>query len=943
VTKITALAADVDAPDRLVASTGSERDGAGLLVGRRSECERLDQLIGAVRGGESRALIVVGEPGVGKTALLEYAVTAAPTFRVARAAGVESEMELAFAALQQVCGPLLDHLEQLPRPHRDALSTAFGLIPGPAPDRFLVGLAALGLLSEAAADRPLLCVIDDAQWLDQASAQALAFVARRLSSESIALLLATRDPAADFNRLEKLPLTGLDNRSAREVLLSVVPGPLDDRVRERIIAETRGNPLALLELPHGLAPAELAGGFAVPTTLPLSDRIQESFLRRLASAPRGAQTLLLIAAAEPVGDPALLWRGAGALGLPETAVADAEETGLLDIATRVRFRHPLVRSAIYGAASPAQRRAVHGALAEATDAGADPDRRAWHRAQAAAGPDDGVAGELERSAGRAQSRGGFAAAAAFLERAAALTRDPALRARRGLAAARLKLQAGGFDAALELLRTADIAGGLDDAQRGHVELLRARVAFASGQGSAAPQLLRAAQRLEPLDPAAARATYLDALSAAIFAGRLAAPGGGVQEVAYAIRAARGTSDRRGATDLLLDGWATYLAEGYEAGLPKLREALSRFGEDSPRADQLGLLWWASVTALHLWDDERWELLSDQNVQHARDTGALSELPLALSPRAYLGLLQGEIDAAAPMFDEAQVVIEATGSSIGSYRGTVLAAVRGDEPHVLATTAACTPDVIRRGEGLGLASMAWARALLYNSLGHHGKALAAAREATEGPPSVGPAVWAVAELIEAAARGGEPAAAHAGAERLTGMARAAGTPWALGVEARCRALLREDASAEELYQEAVDHLGRCRMRLELARAHLTYGEWLRRRRRRADARDQLRCAHELFTGMGAEAFAARAEQALRATGERARQRIPETRDDLTPQERQVARLAQSGLSNAEIGERLFISPKTVEYHLAKVFAKLGIRRRQDLHTVLAREPNAPSPV
>ena len=449
-----------------------------MLLDRLPERAALSGLLEAARAGRSGVLVMRGEPGVGKTALLEYAIESAAGLRVARVAGVESEMELAFAALQQLYAPMLDRLEGLPDPQRAALGVAFGLTIGAAPDRFLVGLAALSLLSEVAEQQPLLCVIDDAQWLDRASAQTLAFVARRLLAEPIALVFATREEGEEFRGLPELLVGGLGAGDARELLGSVLRGPLDERVRDRIVAETRGNPLALLELPRGVP--------GVPGVPGLPGRIEDSFRGRLEVLPAATQRLMLVAAAEPAGDPAVVWRAAERLGIGAEAVAPAADAGLLTIGERVTFRHPLVRSAVYRAASPPDRRAAHQALAGATDPQADPDRRAWHRAQATLGPDEDVAAELERSAGRAQARGGLAAAAAFLERSAALTLDPARRAERALAAAEATYQAGAFEAALGLLATVE-AGPPDQLRRARTDLLRGQIAVASSRGSDAPR------------------------------------------------------------------------------------------------------------------------------------------------------------------------------------------------------------------------------------------------------------------------------------------------------------------------------------------------------------------------------------------------------------------------------------------------------------------------
>ena len=620
---------------------------------------------------------------------------------VARVAGVESEMELAFAALQQLCAPMLGKLEGLPDPQRDALGVAFGLNIGAAPDRFLVGLAALSLLSEAAEQQPLLCVVDDAQWLDRASAQALAFVARRLLAEPVALVFAAREPGEEFRGLPELLVGGLRDGDAQELLSSVIRGPLDERVRDRIIAETRGNPLALLELPQGVTPAELAGGFGLPGAPGLPGRIEDSFRRRLEVLPAATQRLMLVAAAEPAGEPALVWRAAERLGIGAGAVAPAADAGLLEIGERVTFRHPLVRSAVYRAASPAERRAAHQALADATDPQADPDRRAWHRAQATLGPDEDVASELERSASRAEARGGLAAAAAFLERAAALTLDPARRAERALAAAQAKYHAGAFDATLGLLATAE-AGPPDQLRRARADLLRGQIAFASGHASDAPPLLlKAARQLERLDPRLARETYLDALAAVTFAGRLAL-GGGMREVAEAARTAPPPPGPARPPDLLLDGLALLICEGYPAGAPVLRRAVSAFrGTDVSAEEELRWLWLACHAAAMVWDHASWDVLSGRQVRLARDAGALFTLPMAFNTRSAAHLFAGEFTEAASMVAQAESVIEATGSSIAPYGPLGLAVFRGQETQAAQLTQAITDDASRRGEGRAL--------------------------------------------------------------------------------------------------------------------------------------------------------------------------------------------------------------------------------------------------
>src|SRR6266851_1540960 len=560
-----------------------------MLLDRLSERAALGQLLEAARGGRSGALVVHGEAGVGKTALLEDAIASAAGMRMAWVAGIESEMELAYAALQQLCAPMFDGLDRLPDPQREALGVVFGLRAGEAPDRFLVGLAGLSLLADAAGKQPLLCVIDDAQWLDRASAQAMGFVARRLFAEQVALVVATREPGGEFRGLPELAVGGLGDGDARELLASVIRRPLDERVRERFIAEAGGNPLALLELPQGLTPAEPAGAFGVTAAPGLLRRLEDSFGQRLGGLPETTQRLLLVAAAEPTGDPVLVWRAAGRLGIGMEAAAPAEAEGLLTIGARVTFRHPLVRSAAYRAASPGERRAAHRALADTTDPRADPDRRAWHRAQAAAGPDEEVAAELERSAGRAQARGGIAAVAPFLDRAAWLTPEPHRRARRALEAAQAKHLAGAHSAALALLAAAE-AGPLDELQRARAGRLRAEIAYTRRDSDAPWLLLRAAERLEPLDLRLARDTYLDALWAAHITGRLARDGV-VREAAEAALRAPRPAPPPTVSDLLLDGLATGIVRGYPAGVPMLKQAVAEFRhQGASRAEELRWLW-----------------------------------------------------------------------------------------------------------------------------------------------------------------------------------------------------------------------------------------------------------------------------------------------------------------------------------------------------------------
>ena len=906
------------------------------LRGRNAEQAALDRLLAAVRDGESQVLVVRGEAGVGKTALLDHLDGQASGCRVARAAGVESAMELPFAGLQQLCAPMLGSLDHLPEPQRDALATGFGLAAGRAPDRFLVGLALLGLLAETSGDQPLVCLIDDAQWLDRASAQALAFAARRLLAEPVAMIFAVREPSAnrELAGLPELEVNGLRDADARSLLESAIPGRLDPRVRDRIVAETRGNPLALLELPRGLSPRELAGGFGRPDARPLAGRIEQSFVRRLESLPGPTQRLLLAAAAEPLGDVPLLHGAAERLGIGPDAALPAEAAGLVEIDLRVRFRHPLVRAAAYRAATAPDRREVHRALAEATDPGAYPDRRAWHRAHAAVGPDEAVAAELERSAARAAGRGGVAAEAAFLERATQLTPDPRRRGARALAAARAQLDAGARDETLELLAVAE-ASPLDELQEAQLVRLHARTAFARSRGSDAPPLLLdAARRLEPLDAGLARETYLDALGAAIFAGRLA-EGAGVDQVAEAARRAPPRPQPPQTMDLLLDGLTTRFTDGYAAAVPPLRRALEALrDQDGTATDHLRWQWMACRIASELWEDEIWDELAIRHVRAARETGALAVLPLALTYRSGTHVHAGEFAAAEALIEESDAITRSIGGAPLMYTTVLLAAWRGREATAAALIEVGHRDATPRGEGRAVSWGDYATALLRNGLGDYDAALDAARAAC-AHDDIGLVAWPMVELIEAGARSDRPDVAGPILERLAERTRAAGTDWALGMEARSRALLSDGQDADDLYQEAIDRLGRSRVAVHLARAHLVYGEWLRRQQRRVDARHHLRTAHDMLTRFGAEAFAERAHRELQATGETVRKRSVETRNVLTAQETQVARLAATGHTNPEIGAQLFISPRTAEYHLHKVYSKLGISSRRQLRGRMAQ--------
>jgi len=914
----------------------SSRDGGqggSVLLGRAEECAVVDGVLSQARAGVSGVLLVAGEPGVGKSALLEYAAESASAlgFQVVRASGVEPEMELAFAGLQQLCAPLLDGMAQLPGPQRAAIETAFGVSAGVPPDPFFVGLGVLGLLAEAAAARPLLCVVDDVQWLDRASARALGFAARRLQADAVAVLLAGREPGelAGATGLAEVRLAGLADADARALLASVLPQWVDQKVIDRIVAETAGNPLALLELPRGMTPAELAGGPGFGGTAGLPGRIEDSFRRRLDLLPEPTRRLVLLAAADPAGDAALLWRACALAGIDPGAAGPAQDAGLVQVGARVRFFHPLVRSAVFRAASAQERRTAHGVLAAATDAAADPGQRAWHRAQAAPGPDEQVAAELADSAERARARGGVAAAAAFLDRAAALTLDPPRRSARALAAAQAWHQAGGHDRAAELVEVAE-TGPLDELGRAQAERLRAQITFVRTDGrDGTMQLLRAAQRLDPLDRDLARAAYVDAMRAAYLSGDTLETGRRLRALPL--------SQPPDATGLLLHGYGLLVTEGFPHGLDVVAQAIDAFVSAPVTGDEnIRALEAAAGAARALQDDIGFDILTTRSVALVRQAGALSLLPAALDYRALYCVDAGELAGAAAALDEAEAIRQATGTEPGFGGDSgLLAALREEE-----RAATGHIEQLRRQPGIGgvsrrAAMLEHALAVLYNGLARYPEALAAAQRSGERHPGGGG--QALAELVEAAVRCHQPEAAQTALEALCAYTRLGGTDWGLGLEARSRALLAEGTAAEELYREAIGRLGRTRMRLPLARAHLLYGEWLRRERRRTDARAELRTAHDLFEAMDARSFAGRARQELTATGATAHSRRNATLDELTPQEARIASLAGEGLSNPEIAARLYISKGTVDYHLNKVFRKLGIRSRAQLHRALAPLP------
>jgi DNA-binding CsgD family transcriptional regulator len=903
------------------------------LLDRHAERTLLDDAIAAIQQGRSRVLLLRGEAGVGKTALLEYLIGSASGLRVLRTVGVESEMELAYASLHQLCAPMLDRVDRLPAPQRDALRIVFQAAEGSPPDVFLVGLAVLSLIADTAEEQPLLCVVDDAQWLDRASARTLAFVGRRLLADPVGLVIAARDPGEDLKGLPELEVPGLSNGDARALLASAVRFRLDEGIRDQIVAETQGNPLALLELPRGLSPTQLASGFGILPGHGVPGRIEQSFERRIATLPEDTRSLLLIAAAEPVGDPLLLWRAADRRGLGLVHFGSVETDELLSIDARVSFRHPLVRSAVYRTAPPEARRASHLALAEVTDPEQDPDRRAWHLAAAANAPDEDVAAELERSAGRAQSRGGIVAAAAFLERSVALSADPARRTDRALSAAEASLNGGAFHAALAMLAVAR-EGPLDELQRGRLELLQAVAAHAQHRGSDAPPLLlRAAKTLQPLDLKLARDTYLDAWCAALFAGELAHEGN-LYELSREARGVPGASEPPRSSELLLDGLALLLTEGRRAATPVLQTATIAFAGDGASIEEvLRWGWLATVAAVAIWDYETCVAAAGRAVQLATDTGALTVLAVALNILAQAVTMSGDFGKAAQLISEADTVTEATGTPVAPYGKIFLTAFRGREAELSALIDATVAEAEAAGQGTYVQYTRWAMSVILNGLGRHEEAVRPAREAAEDTPELVVAGWALCELVEAAARSGDVQLAESALARIAERNEVASTDWGLGLEARGRALLSEDEAADGLYREAIERLGRTQLRPELARAQLLYGEWLRHQGQRSGAQAQLRTAYESCADIGMEAFAERARVELAATGERVRKRTDATRGDLTPQERQIAELARSGLSNSEIGARLFLSPRTVEWHLHNVFTKLGIGSRRALRKAL----------
>jgi DNA-binding CsgD family transcriptional regulator len=915
------------------------------LLDRAVETGALEGVLAAVRDGLSGALALRGEAGVGKTALLDWTAERAGDMQVARVAGAEAEMDMGFAGLHQLLVPFLGGLEGLPAPQRQALESAFGLMAGPPPDRFLVGLAALTVLTDAAAARPVLCLVDDAQWLDQVSVEVLGFVARRLYADRVGMVFAAREGeehALVLAGLPELTVGGLGEEAARELLATSAGIQVDRQVSWRIAADTAGNPLALVELAAELTAAELSGAEPLDWPLRFRGRLEELYRSRVRALPGGTQTLLLLAAADPTGEPSLIWNAARNLGIDPGAGETAGVERLVSWEPRVRFRHPLMRSAAYYAAPAAARRGAHQALAAVTDPEVDPDRRAWHLAEAAAGPDEQVAAELERSADRARGRGGWGSGAAFLERAAALTPDEDHRARRMLAAAENRLAAGEAPAARALLGLA--APRLTDVSaRARARRLEGQSLYAAGQmPEATSVLLGAARMLQPFETRLARDTLLDAWGAAQFSGQ---PGAGMVEFLRAVRSAPKVADSQATVaDLLLDGFAAVAERRYEAGAALLRQAIAPLAAGQPMPDDaLPHLMAMAMSAGMLYDDSARYQMEKRWVAELRNRGAIAALLPALGIQMSVQVDEGRFEDAEATLAEARALSEATGyrAYLGAYARAELwaLALRGREADARPLAARLLREYAGRRNRYEVLRVQGALAMLELGLGNYADALHHALEAAPRQNVLG--FRQVAEVVEAGTRCGERETATVALEAFTPWALASGTDLALGLLARSRALLADDAHAEAEHRLAIDHLQRCRLVPELARAHQVYGEWLRRQRRRRDARDQLRRAFEMLDEMGMTAFAGRARAELRATGERASPRGPGTPEVLTAQEAQIARLAAGRLSNREIAGQLFISASTVEYHLRKVFRKLGVTSRVQLARTFPGHEQAPA--
>jgi DNA-binding CsgD family transcriptional regulator len=907
------------------------------LVDRTHEQAALDSLLEAVRLGMSGKLVLWGEAGIGKTALLEHIVGTAHDFRVARAVGIESEMQLGFAGLHQLVVPFLPQLDQLPQPQQNALGSAFGLISGPPPERFQVGLATLTLLARAAGDKPLLCVIDDAHWLDVESAETLAFVARRLYADRVAMLFGMREGTgreAAFAGIPELRVPALDSKDAQLLLGSVIAGRVGDELSRRLINETAGNPLAILELGPTINQSGPGGGPLLEEPPAVGSRLQQHFLARVRALPVETQAFLQLASVDSSTDPVVLWHAARQLGLDRDAAAAAESERLIAVGPPVSFRHPLIRSAIYHGTPPGVRRTMHAALADAIDPKTDPDRHAEHRALAAVQPDEEIARELLRAAERGKEKGAYAAWARYANKAAELTPDRGTRALRLVDAAHALLSAGRADQARAALNEA--LPVLDDPlQRAIAKSLDGAIRLSLSEGGDTTRILMdAATALSPLDAGRARDALLGALTAAILVEAMPSV---FEEIARLARLLPPADESSPSIDgLLLDGSASLITGDHVVAAPLLRRAFQELVRTAPDPQtMLRAFTCAGIGAYVLMDVDAIDLLTAAWIKFSRERGALSSLQAALAFRSGAELYAGRLNEGEALIKQALDLSHAMGNPgfLGGiwWEGTLLA-WRGNEADARAwVTAQVALGADRIGaRGLSLAKFSLIQLEL--GLGRYQAALDIAIAAGRADPTFNGARM-LPYLIEAAVRVGDRGTAEAAVIRLAQIAGASGAPLAVGFLARSRALLANDASAESLYKEAIAHLTTPGTRTELARSYLLYGEWLRREGRRRDARDQLRTAYEMFTSMGMAAFAERARVELLATGERARRRTVETQSQLSPQESQIARLAAQGVRNQEIASQLFISDRTVEYHLAKVFRKVGVTSR----TQLARMP------
>jgi DNA-binding CsgD family transcriptional regulator len=912
------------------------------LLDRERELAALNDLVESSGRGGGGALLLRGELGIGLTALLDHVTESASGMRVARVTGVACERSLPFAAVHQLCASWLDRLDALPGPQRDALEVAFGVRHDATPDRLLVGLGVLGLLAKVADEEPLVCAVDDVQWLDPASAEAIAFAARRLAGTRVALVLAAHEPlpaGTPYAGLREVRVGGLAQDAARKLFDSVVPGPIDGTVRKRVVGEASGVPLALLELPAALTAAQLAGSSELPRVLPVGERLEGRLLGLVHDLPADTRTFLLLAAAEPEVSAGLLWRAAEHLGVLVDAATAAEEHGLIRIGQRVSFRHPLMRLAIYGAAPSSERQRVHEALVDAIDPDVDRDRRALHRAAASLAPDEDVAVELEGSATRAKGRREYATAASLLEQSAELTPDPIRRYQRTLVAAQAALAGGALAKATALLDRPP-PQSVDERQRAQADSLRGAIGLAHGQGAdRVTMLVDAARALEPLDARLAGDTYLEALEVAIHAGGLGSDTT-LTRAAETARAAPRAPDPQTGADLLLRGVGLLITAGHRAAVTTIREALDSLrGADEPRWLALG-----SIAAAEIWDDDALHDLTSRSVALGR--GAGDSVPPALQQLGDLdAVVAGRFGTTPAPFAEVwgeDGLEDQHRARLVSPGELIASAWRGRSTETRELAEACMREAFVRELGLYVAVAQYAIAVLEIGLGRYEAALSAVREVCE-EDRLFVVTSALPELIEAATRAGERQLAVAHLPRLSERTLVSGTNWALGTLARSRALLEEGAKAEDLYREAVERLRRCRAAPQLARAHLVYGEWLRRERRRREAREQLRTARDMFIFMGAQAFAERARMELAATGEQAARRLAETSADLlTPQEARIAQVVVDGASNAEVAAQLFISPRTVEYHLHKVFRKLGVSSRTQLARALRESGAAPVP-